>query len=127
MKEKKLIDTSQAPGLVGYVIMAYINGVFAIINLTAVFSFSLSLLGILTLLWVVIPIGQVISAIGIANELKVGYNSAIAFSWANLALLIFIVFHYHTGLPILTLLLDIIMIIFLLNRRSKEYINMWFH
>jgi hypothetical protein len=145
--EKKLIDTSQAPGLVGYAFMAYLGAFFDLFNLFSLLNtnFSVSANYLISLVVIAIPIAEAVCAFGIANERKVAYQVAVVLAWANLALLLYFETRYNLvlawanralllyfetrynfGVPLLTLVFDIFMLLFLLHKRSREYVKLWF-
>lgn len=128
MGEKKLIDTSQAPGLVGYAFMAYLGAFFDLFNLFSLLNtnFSVSANYLISLVVIAIPIAEAVCAFGIANERKVAYQVAVVLAWANLALLLYFETRYNFGVPLLTLVFDIFMLLFLLHKRSREYVKLWF-
>ncbi|HXY43906.1 MAG TPA: hypothetical protein VEH29_06945 [Acidimicrobiales bacterium] len=82
---------------------------------------------LLTTLWIVVLLGQVLGALGIANSHKWGYRLALTVAFLPVALQLFVLIRYRVvPTDIFNLLFELALIAALLHPQSREYQRIWF-
>ncbi|MEM8705516.1 MAG: hypothetical protein AAGE98_03615 [Actinomycetota bacterium] len=133
MSDQIWVNNRQPQTLYIAQIIMYFRGVMAILLGGALFSlgnvslFGSTLLGAAYTL--LITVGMIAGAYGIANEKKWGYQLGVAAAGAPLALRVVVLF--IAGIEALTfdtigLMFDIALIALLLHPMSKDYQKVWF-
>jgi hypothetical protein len=115
MASSKWLDRTQPQTLYIAQILMYLNAALSLLDLL-VFGF------IPSVFLVVLIVGQVLGAWGIANEKKWAYWVAVVIAVAML-LLAFVAFR-STG--IITLIFDVALVALLLHPQSRDYQRTWF-
>lgn len=113
-------------------ILLYTNAVFELIGV--IFSGGFLPVGtggitllVISLLWVVLLVGQVGGALGIANSKKLGYRVALVVAFIPVALQVYIFARYHfVAVSIFTFLFEAALIAALVHPQSREYQRIWF-
>ena len=114
MEQRRWFNQTQPQTLQVAVFLLYLNGVF-----TLLFG------GIFYALGLVVIVGSVAAAYGIANERKWGYGLGIAMAFLPFILAI----ATHTSLlggGILNLLFEVALVALLLHPMSRDYQRIWF-
>ncbi len=102
-------------------ILLYIDAVFAVL-----------LGGLSSLLAVLLIAGGVLGALGIANELRWGYNLAVVVTGIRVAFLAWIALRLGPGVVLdpnflFAALIPIAMFVLVIHPMSREYQRIWFH
>jgi hypothetical protein len=123
MPANKWLDRTQPQTLYMATILMYFNAAISLLFI-AVYShlriFGVANLAILIDLLVIV--GQVVGAWGIANEKKWGYRLAVAVA---VLLLAATVLAFSSG-GLITLIFEIALVALLLHPQSREYRRIWF-
>ncbi|MDA8266658.1 MAG: hypothetical protein M0T79_15215 [Actinomycetota bacterium] len=113
-------------------ILLYSNAAIALLSL--IFSGGFTPAGTaggavsaVTGLWVVVLLGQIAGALGIANSRKLGYKVGLVMALLPVALQLFVLAAYG-GVPvsIFNLLFEIALIAALVHPQSRDYQRIWF-
>lgn len=122
MENRRWFNNTQPQTLQIAVILLYINAAF-----TLIFGGIGSLLYLPLL---VVLVGQVVGAFGIANERKWGYYLAVAVAIAPIAYEAYLLLRYGVstalGAGVLTIIFQVALIALLLHRQSRDYQRIWF-
>jgi len=83
---------------------------------------------LISTLWIVVLVGQVFGALGIANSRKVGYRLALVVAFLPVALQLFVLIRYRViPTDLFNLLFEVALIAALVHPHSREYQRIWFH
>ncbi len=115
MPVNRWIDTTQPQTLVMAVILLYIQAAFLIL-----FGGFFSVIGL------VLIVGQVGGAFGIANEKKWGYGLGIAMAVLPFIYRLVLIHNPFGGVDLVTLMFEIALVALLLHPQSREYQRIWF-
>jgi MFS superfamily sulfate permease-like transporter len=105
------VDRSQPQTLMMATIILYINAALSLLD-GAIFGIGL-----------VLVIGQVAAALGIANEKKWGYWLGVALA----ALFVILIVAYFSFVSVINLIFYVALLALLLHRQSRSYFRTWFH
>jgi len=113
MPPVKWMDRTQPQTLQIATVVMYFNAVLDVIGGLFLLFFPLGLL---------LTVGSVIAALGIANQKKVGYWFAVGIAVLPLAL----IFASWTNGKLISLVFVIALVALLLHPQSREYRRIWF-
>ena len=114
MESRRWLNQSQPQTLQVAVFLLYLNGIFALLFGGLFYAFGL-----------VIIVGSVAAAYGIANERKWGYGLGVAMAFLPFALAIANGVSLLGG-GILNLLFEVALVALLLHPQSRDYQRIWF-
>jgi hypothetical protein len=115
MPANRWIDTTQPQTLLMAVILLYIQAAFLIL-----FGGFFSVIGLILI------VGQVGGAFGIANEKKWGYGLGIAMAVLPFIYRLVLIHNPFGGVDLVTLMFEIALVALLLHPQSREYQRIWF-
>jgi hypothetical protein len=110
MPANKWLDRTQPQTLYLATIVLYINAAFGLITGEVLHWYALLI------------VAEVLGALGIANERKVGYWAAVAAVAGWVAVFVF----YFSVVTALNLLLYVALLALLLHPQSRSYVRTWF-
>lgn len=115
MTQRKFFDQSQPQTLQIAVVLLYLRGAFLLLQ-----GSFLSGLGL------VLMVGSVAGAFGIANEKKVGYMAGVAVAVINLGFLLQFGLDTAVRYLLIDLLFAVGLVALLLHQQSRDYQRIWF-
>lgn len=84
-------------------------------------------LALFSTVWILVLLGQIAGALGIANSRKVGYRLALVVAFLPVLLQLYVVARYHVvSVDIFNLLFEVALIASLVHPQSREYQRIWF-
>jgi hypothetical protein len=123
MARTKWLDRTQPQTLYMATILMYFNAALSL--LFGVTSFNVRIFGVAHLLPIVgllVIVGQVVGAWGIANEKNWGYIVGVTAA----VLLVAETLSWHSSQTIINLIFEIAVVALLLHPQSREYRRIWF-
>lgn len=132
MKVERWYNAGQPQTLQLAQILLYSNAVIVLLSLvvsggylppgTAGVSVSL-----ITTLWILVLVGQVVGAVGIANSSKLAYRLGIVVALLPVALQLFVMVRYQVvSVNLFNLLFEAALIAALVHPQSRQYQRIWF-
>ena len=119
MSERRWFNSSQPQTLQLAQMLLYLGGGLGL--LVAVITGGLGRLGI------IISIGEIVAAFGIANEKKWGYWVGVVFAFLPFVLIAYFLVHYHVlAIGLFSLVIDVVLVIALFHPMTREYKRIWF-
>jgi hypothetical protein len=132
MEHLRWFNSTQPQTLQLAQILLYLNAVFAAFGALLSGGFVPSgrvsglILG-LTLLSIVVIVGQAGAALGIANSRKLGYRVGVTCAFLPVVLQLFYLIRYRVvATNLFNLLFEVALIAALLHHQSREYQRIWF-
>ena len=119
MDSRRWFNSGQPQTLQVAQIFLYFNGAFLLLQ--GMFAGGLNRLA------VVIAVGQVVAAFGIANEKKWGYWLGVAFALLPFAFIALVAWRYHVlAVGLFSLVFDVALVVVLLHPMTRDYKRIWF-
>jgi uncharacterized membrane protein YjfL (UPF0719 family) len=116
VESKKWFNSSLPQTLQIAIVLEYLNAVFALIGL----AFGGSLITL------ILPLAEGVSAFGIANEHRWGYITGVVATILYLMLIVALTPETGIGANIFNLLFSVALVALLLHPHSRDYQRLWF-